>query len=86
MSSVSGFDEQVAKPALQATTARKRAAWIKGKVTADIQNSDDAPPDWFEALKVVCDGCIGNGAGGQVESEMLTVTKGEVVTPDRVSV
>lgn len=31
MFSVSGFDEQVAKPTTQQTTAMKRAAWIKGK-------------------------------------------------------
>ena len=85
MSAVSGFDEQVAKPTMQPTTAMKRAAWIKGKVIADIQSGDDAPPDRFDVLTVVCDGCIGNGAAGQVESDMLTGMKGEVVTPDRVS-
>lgn len=52
---------------------------------ADIQSGDDAPPDRFDVLTVVCDGCVGNGAAGQVESDMLTATKGEVVTPDRVS-
>ena len=60
-------------------------AWIKGKVTADIQSGEDAQPDWFDVLTVVCDGCMGNGAAGQVESDMLTGMKGEVVTPDRVS-
>ena len=68
--------------------SQPHGAWIKGKVTADIQSGDDAPPDWFDVLTVVCDGCIGNGAAGQVEqleSDMLTGTKGEVATPDRVS-
>ena len=55
-------------------------------MTADIQSSADAPPDWFDVLTVVCDGCIGNGAAEQVESDVLIVTKGEVATPDRISV
>jgi hypothetical protein len=68
--------------------SQPHGAWIKGKVTADIQIGEDAPPDWFDVLTVVCDGCIGNGAAGQVaqlESDMLTGTNGEVVTLDIVS-
>ena len=68
--------------------SQPHGAWIKGKVTADIQNGEDAPPDWFDVLTVVCDSCIGNGAAGQVEqleAHMLTGTKDEVAIPDRVS-
>ena len=36
-------------------------------------------------LTVVCDGCIGNGAAGQVESDMLTGMKGEVSSNTRQS-
>jgi hypothetical protein len=34
-------------------------AWIKGKVTSDIQNGQDAAPDWFDILTVLCMSCAG---------------------------
>lgn len=39
--------------------SQPHGAWIKGKVTADIQNGVDAAPDWFDVLTVVCASCVG---------------------------
>lgn len=34
-------------------------AWIKGKVTADIQNGEDDLPVWLDVFTVVCPDCAG---------------------------
>lgn len=42
-------------------------AWIKGKVTANIQNGEDSLPDWLDVLAVVCASCCGPYAADDLE-------------------
>jgi hypothetical protein len=45
-------------------------AWIKGKVTADIQHGEDATPDWVDVLTVVCLNCAETAAKESVEERI----------------
>jgi hypothetical protein len=50
--------------------SQPHGAWIKGKVTADIQNGEDDLPDWMDVLTVVCTSC-----GGPHTADALALSK-----------
>ena len=38
--------------------SQPHGAWIKGKVTADLQMGEDSSPHWLDILTVVCTSCL----------------------------
>lgn len=61
-------------------------AWIKGKVTADIQNAEEAALDWLDVLAVLCAGCSGAQSSISMNIGRMKAISGTPGTPVHASI